>query len=525
MDRGKLWVGSNQGLWAKGANDMVLQQYLHSPADRSSLSSSNIQCLLQDRSGILWIGTYGGGVNKFLPSKQRFGHFKSVEGVKSSLSHNYVTAMEVLDNGQLWVGTVQGVDVFNLTQEKVKHYNSDQLTYPQVTCLAKGKSGVWVGTQSGLNLIKPKIGVVKQWQKEQGGLSNDHIYSLYEDEEGVLWVGTGNGLNKLNADTGEIQQFLSEADNPIGLGGSIITDIIPSRNGWLWVATYDGGFYKFNTSTEIFKGYWRGISGNPDSESHSVLCLYEADEQNLWIGTFESGLYKFLISDEQLIRFSVDEGMPNNQVCGILEDKKGQVWCSTADRLVCFDPESEDYRSYDIKDGLQGNEFSNKACAKNYEGILYFGGPNGFNAFDPSEIQDNKYTPKVVITGFELFNKPVEVSEKGPLTMAVTELEEIVLKYDQHSFAFEFAGLSYQLPERNQYAYKMEGIDESWQYIGNRRKAYFTDVDPGEYLFKVKATNSDGVWNQEATIVRVKVNAPFWNCLLYTSDAADDMQW
>ncbi len=210
------------------------------------------------------------------------------------------------------------------------------------------------------------------------------------------------------------------------------------------------------------------------------------------------------------MRFSVEEGMPNNQVFGILEDEKHKLWCSTADRLVCFDPESEDFRSYDIKDGLQGNEFSNQACAKSYDGTLYFGGPNGFNAFKPNQIQDNKYTPKVVITGFELFNKPVKVSKDGLLTIAITELEEIELNYDQHSFSFEFAGLSYQLPERNQYAYMLEGIDDSWQYIGNRRKAYFTDVDPGEYTFRVKATNSDGVWNQEATEVKVTIKAPFW---------------
>lgn len=506
------WIASNKGLWHRKTEKEEFEKFEHSPADRSSLSSSNIKCILEDQSGILWIGTYGGGVNKYLPSKQRFGHFKSVVGNPATLTSNYVTALLEVQSELVLVGTAEGLDIFNSDGEKIDHYHANssknKLSNSYITCLYAAKSGeVLIGTRNGLNIFNPSTQSMRPWGKRGKPLSNSHIYSLYEDEAGMFWVGTGEGLNKLNPQTGEVSSFLSEPDNPIGLRGNIITALYPSANGWLWVGTYNGGFYKFNMNTEIFKGYW---SNKEDEERHAVLCLLETSENDLWIGTFDSGFHHFLIKEEQFERYSISEGMPNNQVYGMLEDNKNNIWCSTSDRLVRFNPDSESFRSYDIKDGLQGNEFIQNAYAKGHDGKLYFGGPNGFNAFDPAEIQDNKYAPNVVITGFELFNQAVSVSKEGVLNTAITELNDLELKHWQHSFAFEFAGLSYQLPERNQYAYFMEGLDDDWQYIGYRRKAYFTDLDPGVYHFKVKATNSDGVWNQEATAVRIEILPPFW---------------
>jgi ligand-binding sensor domain-containing protein/serine phosphatase RsbU (regulator of sigma subunit) len=511
-----LWVGTSKGLFRLSKHH-GWEHFIHYAADRNSLSSSYVHSLMADASGIVWIGTYAGGVNKYLPSRQAFGHFKHIAGDEATISHNDVTALCADASGRLWVGTTQGLDLLDSTLRRVAHFGpgNSGLSGPHITCLLPdaASGGVWVGTRRGLNLLKPGVGTVavfQHWEGDPHSLSHNNIYSLHLDREGVLWVGTAQGLNRLDPRTGTVQRFMAEPDNPIGLGGNMVTAICGSPDGMLWVGTYDAGLYKFNPGTEIFKSYRQEAPGMAGMGANSILSLYRSPSGSLWVGTFEGGLNLLPAGAETFSAYTEEQGLPNNQVYGILPDAQGYLWCSTNDKLVRFDPNSELFRSYDIKDGLQGNEFNANAYAQGPDGRLFFGGPNGFNAFYPEAISDNAYAPNVVLTAFELFNQPVGISASGPLRADISTLKEVVLAHHQNTFSFEFAALGYQLPERNQYAYLMEGIDMDWQQIGRRRKAYFTGLAPGEYVLRVMATNSDGVWNKQAISLRVVVLAPFW---------------
>ena len=204
-------------------------------------------------------------------------------------------------------------------------------------------------------------------------------------------------------------------------------------------------------------------------------------------------------------------GLPDNVIKAILEDRNGKLWLSTNKGICLFDPTSASFKNYTIADGLQGDEFSIGAALQTKDGTMYFAGTNGFNIFHPETIRPNSFIPPVVFTDFQLFNKSVRAGEEGsPLLNSIQETKEIILKHDQSMFSFEFAALNFSSPEQNQYSYKLEGFDKEWNMIGSKRFATYTNIPPGEYTLRVKASNNDGLWNNEGASVKLSVTPPFW---------------
>jgi class 3 adenylate cyclase/streptogramin lyase len=366
---------------------------------------------------------------------------------------------------------------------------------------------LWVGTQKGLQQLDRQTGQFGEIVLRQ------IVRTLFEDRSGTPWIGTAAGLTKIDRATQQFTNYRARPNDPQSLSSDRVAVIYEDRQGGLWIGTYDGGLNKFDREKGQIVHY-RANPGDPNSLSHdNVTAILEDQKGMLWIGT-AGGLNKFDPATQTFRQYTVDQGLPNNTVYGILEDSQGDLWISTNHGLARFNPQTEKFRNYYLNDGLQSNEFNGGAYFKSRSGEMFFGGINGFNAFFPEQVKDNPYIPPIVMTDFQIFNKSVKPLEKvrgkSVLTDVITETNTMTLSYRHYVFSFEFASLHYTLPEANQYAYILEGFEQDWNYVGNRRFATYTNLPSGKYTFRVKGTNSDGVWNETGAAIALTVTPPPW---------------
>jgi len=288
-----------------------------------------------------------------------------------------------------------------------------------------------------------------------------------------------------------------------------LTTLYQDSRSRFWVATFTAGLNQFDPVTRAFV-HFRHDPEDPGSlASDLVLALLEDRNGTLWVGT-AAGLDRLDATTGGFAHFRQQDGLPNDTIYCLLEDERGHLWMSTNRGLSDFDPQTLTFTNYTSADGLQSNEFNQSACYRDMAGLLYFGGINGYNAFRPAEIVQNQYVPPVVVTGFSLFNTPIFPGPDSSLERAVPAAYEIHLGYRQNFFTFEFAALDFAAPERNRYSYRMEGLDEAWNDVGTRHLAQYTGVKPGDYTFWVRGSNSDGVWNESGTSIRIVIPPPFW---------------
>jgi signal transduction histidine kinase/CheY-like chemotaxis protein len=279
--------------------------------------------------------------------------------------------------------------------------------------------------------------------------------------------------------------------------------------GTLWLGTRDGGLNKFDRNTGQFTRYLHDPGNSHSLSRNTVVAIHEDQHGDLWIGTSD-GLNKFDRTAETFLRYTEKDGLPHNSIAGLLEDEQGYLWISTTRGLTKFDPRSSTFRNYDIRDGLQSYEFNRNAVWKTRDGDMFFGGVNGLNAFSPTAVKDNSYIPPIVLTDFRILNESVKIGDDSPLQQSPGETKALQLSYKDYVFSFEFAALHYSTPEKNQYAYMMEGFDRDWNTIGSRRVATYTNLPAGHYTFRVKGTNSDNVWNEEGASVKITMAPPWW---------------
>ncbi|MFX1411358.1 MAG: two-component regulator propeller domain-containing protein [Promethearchaeota archaeon] len=523
VDRsGALWIGTNNA----GLNrfDREMKQFVHyqnDPADPHSLSINNVLSVYEDRTGGLWVGTFGGGLDKYDRSTERFVYYRANPNDPHSLNSNLIWSFYEDQAGVLWVGTFGGgLNRFDRGTGRWRHYQNE-FVYPHslssnnVTVVYQDRESVlWVGTLGGgLNKFDRGTERFTRYQNvpaDPHSLSGNNVLSIYQDREGVLWLGTNGGLNRFDRETERFTSYQNVPTDTHSLSNNVVAAIHQDREGVLWVGTSGGGLNRFDRETEQFISY-QNIPGDAHSLSNNnVLSIYQDREGVLWLGTFGGGLNKFDRATETFTHYREKDGLPNDKIYGILEDDQGNLWLSTNGGLSRFDPRTETFRNYDVRDGLQSNEFNMGAYHKSSSGEMFFGGINGFNVFYPDNVKDNPYIPYIVITDFKLFNESVGVGDDSPLEKSIEETDVIELSYEEDFFSFEFAALHYTDPEENQYAYMMEGLDKGWNHVGTRRFAGYTSVPPGEYTFRVKGSNSDGVWNEEGAAIRIVIPPPFW---------------
>jgi len=544
---GNLWIGTAKG----GLNKLILSpdssgegsnkeevtfvHYKHNPHNPNSLSSNNVRSIFEDKSGVLWIGTDGEGLNKYVSLKKKFVHYKNDPYDPNSLSENYVYAICQDMDGMFWIGTIGGgLNKFDRETEMFTHYINDpsdptSLSNNSVLSICEsrheGRKSLWIGTSDGLNKFDKEKRLFVPYKHDPtnlNSLNDNRITSMIEDKSGNLWIGTYGGLDKLvpSEVEGLKDQFVHykhDPTNPNSLSEGRVRSIFEDKSGMIWIGTEGGGLNRFNPSDKQFVHY-KHDPANPNSLSNNyIFSIYEHSSDSgsiLWIGTNGGGLNKLVLSTDSIrkgfdsekakvIWFTVKEGLPSNVVYGILGDDHGNLWLSTNKGLSKFNPQTEIFiRNYDINDGLQCNEFNKGAYYKSSSGEMFFGGINGFNAFYPDSIKDNPYIPPVVITKFKKFNKIVRYDIAGT--------EEIELSYRDNYLSFDFVALDYTNPQQNQYRYRMEGFDKDWIDAGTRRFATYTNLDPGEYVFKVIGASRDGIWNEQGVSIKIVIKPPIW---------------
>jgi ligand-binding sensor domain-containing protein/signal transduction histidine kinase len=508
-----LWIGTDYGLNFYDQTNDRFWHINHDPSNPNSLSNDLIRAIYKDESGTVWVGTYGGGLNHYDWRKKKFRHFKKVASDRNSINDNNVWSILISRSGHLWIGTNKGLNKINRNRRKIqvfRHnpFDSYSLSDDIVRVIYEDSKGdIWFGTNTGgLNKYNPLQRKFQRYihtPEDSLSISDNTIRSILEDKSGLLWIGTWGGLNLFDTKKDSFNYFFHDPKDPTSISDNRVRCLLQDRDSILWVGTYKG-LNKFDRS----KGNFKHFMHNPDdssSLSHDrVLALHQDKMGYIWIATYGGGLNKFDPKTESFTIYTEKDGLPNNAVYGILEDESGNLWMSTNKGISKFNPITKRFKNFDVNDGLQSDEFNGGAYAKSNQGELFFGGINGYNAFYPKNITDNKYIPPVVLTSFTLFDKEVA------LDSSISIVKKVSLSFNDNFFAFEFAALDYTNSEKNQYTYKLEGFDRNWIRAGNRRYANYTNLDGGDYVFKVKGSNSDGFWNEAETSVKISIEPPIW---------------
>ena len=511
--RGNLWVGTgDHGLNLFLPASHTFKQFASDPRNPKALNNDIICSVYSDRWGSLWIGTGAGGVNWYDALKNRFPHYRHDENANDDLSGNDVWAITEDRAGELWVGTYgNGLTRIDRKRQHYTMYTSSRsgLSHDNVLSLCESRDGsIWIGTEGGgLNCYDKGTGRFEHFRNnpaDTNSLGQNEVTCILEDQEGFLWIGTnGDRLDRFDR-TGRKFHHYRLGEGLAGPSGTAVMALYEDASGVLWVGTLAGGINRYNRSTETFTHF----SHSPDSlgglNNNTVLSIYEDADRRLWLGTYGGGLNCFDLAANTVSYLTETDGLPNNVVYGILPDDHGNLWLSTNKGLSRFSPGTRTFRNYDVKDGLQGNEFNQGSHFRSPRGELFVGGINGFNAFFPDSIHDNPHIPPVVLTSFKVFDRPIVLNE------SVTSVRSIGLSYEQNFFSFEFVALNYTSPDKNRYAYMLEGLDPDWVLAGTRRYASYTNLDPGGYTLRVKGSNNDGLWNEEGIAVSIVIVPPYW---------------
>jgi len=494
---GIIWIGTAEDGVVKYDRERIkFRHYKHDPFDPNSLSHNTVRSIYQDNNDVLWVGTLGGGLNRFDPSRKQFFYYKNDPDDKFSLSDNSISAIYKDDYGYLWVGTWSG----GLNRSVRPHKTSENFKFKFIN--------------------------FKNDPSQNRSISSSIIQSIFEDSDKNLWIGTGVGLDLYNRGKNNFISFQNIPGDPQSLSSNQVQScIIEDKNGNLWIGTWEG-LSKISSDLRKnalkkpgsvkFVNYRTIDNDNFSLSDDRVISAYEDEEGNMWFGTYGGGINK-LTPDQQnsskprFINYTTADGLASNIIYGIEGDGNNNLWLSTDNGLSLLNYETDKIQNYDASDGLQGNQFYWGASFKGRGGELFFGGTNGFNAFFPGELKVNNHIPPIVITDFQIFNKPVKISgDNSPLKKSISYTKKIELSYSQNVFSFEFAALDFAAPGKNLYAYKMEGFDNNWINSGKRRFVTYTNLDPGDYIFRVKGSNNDGIWNNEGTSITLTILPPLW---------------
>jgi len=514
-----IWIGTkNDGLIRLNTKKNTFHYYIHDPLNKQSLSTNSILSLYIDKSDILWTGTSLGGVNKWNRAAESIDVFRHNPYNENSLSAPQVRCFYIDKKKDIWVGTVEGgLNKWDKKNDRFFHYkfdpnNKSSISNNHVRSMCEdSKNRFWVATDGGgLNLFDKKTGTFKHYKHNENpnSLSHNRVWKIFEDSKHRLWAGTfGGGLNLFNPESGIFKAYRHSETDTNSLSSDLVTAIFEDKEGRLWTGTFKG-LNLFNPETEMFSHYLYD-KHNPGSISNDrIYCIYEDSDGFLWIGT-KGGLNKFDFNAQKFIKFTRENSdLPNNVILGIIEDGRF-LWVSTNNGICRIDKKSYKMKSFDIGDGLQSNEFLAGSYLKKDDGEILFGGIDGFNAFYPSKIKDNPHKPPIVITGFQVSNQYLQTDT------IISSKKLIVLNHTQNDISFDFVALDYIFPQKNKYKYFLKGNDKEWTEAGYRRFAKYTNLKPGEYVFKVIGSNNDDVWNEKGTSIKIIINPAFWQTLWF----------
>lgn len=515
-ENGKLWMLTSEGLFIFDKDKGLLYDYYHEPENPYSLSTNFLWYTYKDKSGIIWVGTQFGGLNKYNPEQSKFTHYKHDEHSINSITGGYVRALLEDREGYIWVGTMQGLNKFNIITNEVTRFQvqtpgKKTISDNNISALCEDREGnIWIGTLNGLNCLDIKSGNFIRYMhnnNDSTSLGHQMISQLYEDKHGVLWIATqGGGLDRFNKEQKSFTHYKPVFSDTNSISSESVESFFEDKSGNLWIGSWRG-LNKFDRDKGIFKVYNYSESG-----VEPLLIPFEDKKNRFWTVSWQTGLSLFdRNSGSYILSFGIKEGFPSNTATNILEDDAGNLWVGTINGLTKYNPETGKFINYDVTDGLPFDMIWHESQLKDRQGYLYFGGEGGFFRFHPDSLEENNSVPQIVFTDFKIFNEPVKLSDEGPLKENINVTKQLNLTYKDEIFSLEFASLDYRNPAKNQYAYILEGFNKDWVYTNSaNRIATYTTIDPGEYVFRVKGSNNDGLWNETGVSIKIIITPPWW---------------
>lgn len=530
--------GGYLGFLNKETNCIEIQ--LKNKSNPNSIASSIVYRPFTDKSGNIWLGTFGDGLVQYIPHNKMFENYPPLVGYTNTLGGSSVWGFAEDDHGNIWIPLYDnGLDKFNPKTGEFVHFKPGKTnSLPDnciVFCIAPGKNGyLWLSTEgTGVFRFNTKTQQFKQYtynKNNPNSISSSFVRKIYVDASGKLWIGHPNaGLDYFDPVTETAIHFKNDPNNTNSLSNNNVWSLLQAKSGDLWISS-DGFIDRYNPVTKNFTHYKSKSTDFTGILANRALCIFEDKQNKIWFGTAGGGLSLFEEKTNKFRHWTETEGLPNNVIYGILEDEQGCLWLSTNKGLSRFDVKKNSFTNYDANDGLQSNEFNMCSCLKSRDHKLYFGGINGFNSFYPEKIKTDTSILTTVIVDFEIFNKKIQavppdkeklidqkdttliVRDKSALYLPqnISYTNEITLTYREKVFTIGFAALSFRSQDQINYRYMMKNFDSDWNYSGNRRMATYTNLPPGIYIFKVSAANSDGIWNQNPTILKIHILPPFW---------------
>jgi signal transduction histidine kinase/ligand-binding sensor domain-containing protein/DNA-binding response OmpR family regulator len=569
---GNLWVGTSGGgvnKIIKKGNEFFFERYT-SGVGPKSLSNNYILSLSADKNGFLWIGTDNGGLNRLSINNGNIDIYRMTEGEEYSLKSNSIWSLYCDNEDRIWIGSYnKGISViderfgkFNSFKKNI--YDKNSLPDNDVTGFAEDSKGnIWIATDGGgickFNPITRKIENTITSSAGDNRIINNALQNIFIDHEDNIWIcAWGGGIDKLNKKGIRIRNY--KLDRYQGSGNNNPIGIFTDSKSNMWVGTSGSGLFRYNKQKDRFDPvvsinesqilsrnsyitclledsqgtiwvtsvYGLGIIKAKDDlsfectdlfhtedtnsiSSNTLLSIFEDSRKRMWFGTSDKGLNLYDRNTKSFTHISKSNGLASNTIQGILEDDEGQLWISTNRGISRLNYESMTVMNFSQEDGLCSNEFYSRSCLRARNGELYFGNENGFNLFSPGKIKSNPIIPEVYLTDFKINNRSININDKrSPLKKHISVTDEIRLTYKQSSFTIDFVALNYTHSSRNRFCYKLVGFDEDWICIGTSRSAYYTNIKPGSYVFLVKGSNNDGVWNEKPAKLKIIIEPPYW---------------
>lgn len=505
------WIATESGLFIYNLKTGVVQHVRHQNNNPYSISDNSIYTLTMDKEGGIWAGTYFGGINYY---PKQFTHFnKYFPQGGNSLSGYAVREIRSDKNENLWMGTEDaGLNFLNTKTGEFKHFlpegTKTSVSNSNIHGLLVVDNELWIGTfEHGLDVMDINTSkVIRHYSAgvNPNALKSNFIESLLQTHNGAILIGTSAGLYQYNKKTDD---FTLRNEVP---GNLHYASLLEDSRGNVWAGTLHDGLYYFNPVSKTSGYYKNEVNDKNSLISNDINSVFQDSKGNIWVTT-ESGLCVLNDKEQNFKRYNSKNKFPGSVFYEMLEDKKANLWISTSGGLVCFNPAKNTLNTFVKSNGLLSDQFNYKSAFMDNKGEMFFGSVKGLISFRPSEFTVNQFIAPIYITGFQIYNKEIQINPNGsPLVQSINYTKSLILNNAEATFSIDFAALGYTSPQRTEYKYKMEGLDKHWTYLEKNRKVYFTNLLPGTYIFRVKAANSSGNWKGQETSIRIVINPPFW---------------
>jgi signal transduction histidine kinase/ligand-binding sensor domain-containing protein/CheY-like chemotaxis protein len=528
---GQVWAGAHDvGAYRWDAKGNRFEAHRKVVTDRNSLADDHISSLYRDRLGTFWVGTWYAGVSRVDLGSGGFARIVREHDGPGQPADNRVRGIDNDGSGRLWLASASSLQLYDPALPRSNAYrvwrhepgNPNSLIDPSVNAVVRDRDGaVWVGGRTGITRFDVAAGRFSRQVLAPGDTNANNVRAMALGRDGAVWISTRGGLHRLDPRTRALETFRHDPGRLFSLSDNIVRPVLEDRRGRIWVGSFNG-LDLLDRINKRFR-HFRHDPYDPTSLSHDEIhALLEDRAGNIWVGT-AVGLNKMVTAADgsvSFVRYTTRDGLVDDSVAAILEDTDGIIWITTSSGLSRFDPARNSWRSYTGADGTIDGAYFDGSALRAPDGTLYFGGFNGITAFDPRDLRNNGVAPRAVITDIQIFNRPVQSAWPQLLAGPVESARAITLSSEHSVFSLEFSALHFAAPKRNRFAYQLEGFDQGWVMAdAGKRFATYTNLDPGNYVFRVRAANKDGVWSDTPATLAITIEPPAWGTWWFRTGA------